>query len=259
MADGKQIRVLLVDDEPLAREMIREMLVDDSEVEIIGECVNGQEALEAIRAQAPDLLFLDVQMPLMSGFELLEALASEKMPHVIFVTAYDQYAVRAFDVHAVDYLLKPFDSERFVTALTRAKEHIRERRKGELDQHILALLNELKAESKYLERLIVKNGGRVSFIDVDDIDWIEAEGNYVSIHIGKKSHLLRETFSRLEEQLDPKKFRRIHRSAIVRIDRIRELQLSFQGAHRVILQDGTQLALSSKHREKLQEVIGRFP
>jgi two-component system LytT family response regulator len=252
------IKVLLVDDEPLARRVISEMLKDDAEVEIIGECINGQEALEKIRAHAPDLLFLDVQMPLMSGFELLEALASEKMPHVIFVTAYDQYAVRAFDVHAVDYLLKPFDNERFATALARAKEHIRAERKGELDQHILALLDELKAESKYLERLIIKNGGRVSFIDVDDIDWIEAEGNYVSIHIGKKSHLLRETFSHLEAQLDPKKFRRIHRSAIVRLDRIRELQPLFHGEYRVILDCGAQLTLSRNYRDNLQAILGKL-
>jgi two-component system LytT family response regulator len=258
MAHAKTIRVLLVDDEPLARRMIREMLKDDEEVQIIGECVNGLEAVEAIKTHSPDLLFLDVQMPVMCGFEVLEALASEQMPQVIFVTAYDQYAVRAFDVHAVDYLLKPFDSERFVTALSRAKEHISGQRNGELDQHILALLDELKAESKYLERLIVKNGGRVSFLDVDDIDWIEAEGNYVSIHIGKKAHLLRETFSHLEAQLDPKKFRRIHRSAIVRLERIQELQPLFHGEYRVILNCGAQLTLSRNYRDNLQAILGKL-
>lgn len=258
MADGKPIRVLLVDDEPLAREMIREMLVDDPEVEIVGECVNGREAVESIQEHNPDLIFLDVQMPEIGGFEVLEALKSVKVPHVIFVTAYDQYAVRAFEVHALDYLLKPFDRERFESAWRRAKSHILAARNGEVDQRILAILEELKAGPKYLERLVIKSGGRVFFLDTDDIDWIEAEGNYVSVHTGKKSHLLRETISSLESQLDPKQFLRIHRSSIVKIDRIKELQPWFHGEYRVLLQDGTQLTLSRNYRENLQEALGRF-
>lgn len=258
MSDGKQIRVLLVDDEPLAREMIREMLKDDSEAEVAAECVNGREAIEAIQEHNPDLIFLDVQMPEIGGFEVLEALKSIHMPHVIFVTAYDQYAVRAFEVHALDYLLKPFDRERFELAWRRAKSHILTTRNGEMDQRILAILEELKAGSKYLERLVIKSGGRVFFLDTDDIDWIEAEGNYVSVHTGKKSHLLRETISSLEAQLDPKKFLRIHRSSIVKIDRIKELQPWFHGEYRVILLDGTQLTLSRNYRENLQEALGRF-
>lgn len=258
MADAKLISVLLVDDEPLAREMIREMLKDDSDIEIVGECVNGREAVEAIQEHNPDLIFLDVQMPEVGGFEVLEALKSVNVPHVIFVTAYDQYAVRAFEVHALDYLLKPFDRERFESAWRRAKAHILASRNGEVDQRILAILEELKAGSKYLERLVIKSGGRVFFLDTDDIDWIEAEGNYVSVHTGKKSHLLRETISSLESQLDPKKFLRIHRSSIVRIDRIKELQPWFHGEYRVVLQDGTQLTLSRNYRENLQEALGRF-
>ena len=258
MADGKPIRVLLVDDEPLAREMIREMLKDDPEVEVVGECVNGREAVEAIQEHNPDLIFLDVQMPEVGGFEVLEALKTVTVPHVIFVTAYDQYAVRAFEVHALDYLLKPFDSERFESAWRRAKMHILATRNGEMDQRILAILEELKAGSKYLERLVIKSGGRVFFLDTDDIDWIEAEGNYVSVHTGKKSHLLRETISSLEAQLDPKKFLRIHRSSIVKIDRIKELQPWFHGEYRVILLDGTQLTLSRNYRENLQEALGKF-
>jgi two-component system LytT family response regulator len=258
MVDGKPIRVLLVDDEPLAREMIREMLKDDSEVEVVGECVNGREAVEAIQEHNPDLIFLDVQMPEIGGFDVLEALKSVHVPHVIFVTAYDQYAVRAFEVHALDYLLKPFDRERFESAWRRAKSHILATRNGEMDQRILAILEELKAGSKYLERLVIKSGGRVFFLDTDDIDWIEAEGNYVSVHTGKKSHLLRETISSLEAQLDPKKFLRIHRSSIVKIDRIKELQPWFHGEYRVILLDGTQLTLSRNYRENLQEALGRF-
>jgi two-component system, LytTR family, response regulator len=258
MADGKPIRVLLVDDEPLAREMIREMFKDDVEVEIVGECVNGREAVEAIQEHNPDLIFLDVQMPEVGGFEVLEALKSLPMPHVIFVTAYDQYAVRAFEVHALDYLLKPFDRERFESAWRRAKAQILASRNGEMDQRILAILEELKAGSKFLERLVIKSGGRVFFLDTDDIDWIEAEGNYVSVHTGKKSHLLRETISSLENQLDPKKFLRIHRSSIVKIDRIKELQPWFHGEYRVLLMDGTQLTLSRNYRENLQGVLGRF-
>ena len=250
------IRALVIDDEPLAREIIREMLQDDPEVEIVGESVNGRDAVAAIAAHTPDLLFLDVQMPRMSGFEVLESLPSGRMPLVIFVTSYDQYAVRAFEVHAIDYLLKPFDRPRFETALERAKARIRRKRSGDVDQRILSLLEELKASQKYLERLIVKTGGRVIFLDVEEIDWIEAEGNYVNVHTGEKSHLLRETISNLETQVDPKKFVRIHRSAIVNINRIQELQPWFHGEYRVILHNGTQLTLSRNYREKLQNVLG---
>ncbi|HEV7377645.1 MAG TPA: LytTR family DNA-binding domain-containing protein [Pyrinomonadaceae bacterium] len=251
-----QIRVVVVDDEPLAREMIREMLASDPEAEIIGECVNGREAVAAIVEHAPDLLFLDVQMPEASGFEVLESLNGGHTPHVIFVTAYDQYAVRAFEVHALDYLLKPFDRERFEGAWQRAKEHIFKEKNGRLDQRILTLLEELKAGSKYLERLVIKSGGRVFFLEACEIDWIEAEGNYVSVHSGKKSHLLRETISSLEAQLDPKKFRRIHRSSIVQLDKIKELQLWLHGEYRIILHSGAQLMLSRNYRENLQEALG---
>jgi two-component system LytT family response regulator len=257
MASAAQIRVLLVDDELLAREMIREMLADDLEAVIIGECINGEEAVAAIAEHTPDLVFLDVQMPESTGFEVLETLKNGYVPHVIFVTAYDQYAVRAFEVHALDYLLKPFDRERFDACWQRAKEQILKERNGRLDERILTLLEELKAGSKYLERLVIKSGGRVFFLETDEIDWIEAEGNYVSVHSGKKSHLLRETISSLESQLDPKKFRRIHRSAIVQLDKIKELQPWFHGEYRVILHSGAQVMLSRNYRENLQEALGK--
>src|SRR5919107_4875007 len=252
-----RIRVLVVDDEPLAREKIRELVRRDPEVEIVGECSSGAEAVSAVRELRPDLLLLDVQMPDLGGFEVLQALDGEHPPAVIFVTAYDQYAVRAFEVHALDYLLKPFDRERFGAAWQRAKEQILKEKGSRLDERILTLLEELKAGSKYLERLVIKSGGRVFFLEAGDIDWIEAEGNYVSVHSGKKSHLLRETISSLETQLDPKKFRRIHRSSIVKIDRIKELQPWFHGEYRVILLDGTQLTLSRNYRENLQEALGK--
>lgn len=259
MADSPKIRVLLVDDEPLAREMLREMLQRDSQAAIVGESVNGQEALAAIREHKPDLIFLDVQMPEVGGFELLATLQKSEIPNVIFVTAYDQYAVRAFEVNALDYLLKPFDEERFDAAWLRAKAHIARERNGGVDQRILALLEEMKAGKNYLERLVIKSAGRIYFLETGDIDWIEAEGNYVSVHSGKKSHMLRETISNLEAQLDPKKFVRIHRSSIVRLDRIQELQPWFHGEYRIILHDGTQLMLSRNHRDKLQEALGKLP
>ena len=258
MMESPLIRVLLVDDESLAREMLREMLQDDPQVVIVGESCNGHEALEAIRTHSPDLIFLDVQMPELGGFEVLEALGKD-IPQVIFVTAYDQYAVRAFEVHALDYLLKPFDQERFDISWQRARAQILRDRDGGTDQRILALLEEMKAGNKYLERLVIKASGRIYFLETSEIDWIEAEGNYVSVHCAKKSHLLRETISSLESQLDPKKFVRIHRSSIVRIDRIQELQPWFHGEYRIILQNGTQLTLSRNYRDKLQEALGKLP
>lgn len=258
MTESPLIRVLLVDDESLAREMLREMLQDDPQVTIVGESCNGREALEAIRTHSPDLIFLDVQMPELGGFEVLEALGKD-IPQVIFVTAYDQYAVRAFEVHALDYLLKPFDKERFDISWQRARTQLLRERDGGTDKQILALLEEMKAGNKYLERLVIKASGRIYFLETSEIDWIEAEGNYVSVHTGKKSHLLRETISSLEAQLDPRKFLRIHRSSIVRIDRIQELQPWFHGEYRIILQNGIQLTLSRNYRDRLHEALGKLP
>ena len=251
------IRVLVVDDEPLAREKIRGMAADDPEIRVVGECTNGAEAIEAIQMMRPDLILLDVQMPEVGGFAVLEALKNEGLPPVIFITAYDHYAVRAFEVHALDYLLKPFDRERFKAAIARAKRQIRRDRNGDgLDERIIALLEQIRDPTRYSERLVVKTGGRVFFLNTDEIDWIEAEGNYVNIHTGKKAYLLRETISSLESQLDPKEFVRIHRSSIVRLDRIKELQPWSHGEYHVILLDGTQLTLSRSYREKLQSALG---
>ncbi|HVF48499.1 MAG TPA: LytTR family DNA-binding domain-containing protein [Pyrinomonadaceae bacterium] len=256
MEEVRRIRVLVVDDEPLAREKIRRMVKADPEIEIVGECVNGKEAVAAVRAQSPDLLLLDVQMPEVDGFAVLDALKDARLPLVIFVTAYDHYAVHAFEVHALDYLLKPFDRERFAAAIERAKSQIRRERNGDLDQRILALLKQIEAESKYLERLVIKSGGRVFFLPVEEVDWIEAEGNYVNVHTAKKSYLLRETISSLEAQLDPKKFIRVHRSTIVQISRIQELQSWSHGEYHVILYNGTELTLSRNYRENLQGILG---
>ncbi|HKZ01763.1 MAG TPA: LytTR family DNA-binding domain-containing protein [Pyrinomonadaceae bacterium] len=252
------IRVLIVDDEPLARGVLREMLQSDPDVTIVGECANGKEAVHAIRELAPELLFLDIQMPEIGGFEVLDALEEGQTPHLVFVTAYDQYAVRAFEVHALDYILKPFDRERFQTSWQRAKAQLLRERNGGVEQKILSLLEDLKAGTKYLERLVIKSSGRIYFLETNEIDWIQAEGNYVSVHTGKKAHLLRETISSLEKQLDPKKFLRIHRSAIVRIDSIKELQPWFHGEYHIILHDGTQLTLSRNYRDRLHEALGKL-
>lgn len=256
MTDATRIRALVVDDEPLARAMIREMLESDSEVEIVGECTNGRDAVEAIKSSAPDIVFLDIQMPEVGGFDVLESLDPNASPYVIFVTAYDQYAVRAFEVHALDYLLKPFDRERFEVAWRRAKTQIKLDRTSRRDQDIITLLEELKAGPRYLERLVIKNGGRVFFLHVQDVHCIEAEGNYVRVYDNQKGYLLRETISSLEEQLDPKQFLRIHRSAIVKIDRIKEMQPWFHGEYRIIMENGKQLALSRNYRANLQEAVG---
>jgi len=253
----ERIRLLVVDDEPLARDKIRQMARRDPGIEIVGECANGHEALSSVHELRPDLLMLDVQMPELGGFEVLEALKGEPhAPVVIFVTAYDQYAVRAFEYHALDYLLKPFDRERFEAAVEHAKEHLRERApNGSVDRRILALLEQLHT-GRYIERLVVKSGGRVYFLETGEIDWIEAEGNYINVHTGKKSHLLRETISNLEAQLDPRRFVRIHRSAIVNICRVQELQPWTHGEYHVILRNGTSLTLSRNYRDNLRNVLG---
>jgi two-component system LytT family response regulator len=258
MTDDAQapIRVLVVDDEPLAREKIRDMTAGDPELRVVGECANGAEAIEAVKTLRPDLVLLDVQMPEVGGFGVLEALRGEPLPPVIFITAYDRYAVRAFEFHALDYLLKPFDRERFRSAIERAKRQIRRDDGADVGARILSLLEQMSGKPRYSERLVVKTNGRVIFLNADEVDWIEAEGNYVSIHAGKKSYLLRETIGGLESQLDPKEFVRIHRSAIVRLDRVRELQPWSHGEYHVVLGDGTRLTLSRSYRERLQAALG---
>ena len=256
MTNARRIRVLVVDDEPLAREMIREMLGDDSDVEVVAECANGREAVEAIKSLKPDLVFLDIQMPELGGFEVLDSFDAQSTPYIIFVTAYDQYAVRAFEVHAFDYLLKPFDRERFDVAWQRVKEQIKVDQSGDRERHILALLEELKSGPRHLERLVIKNGGRVFFLNVQDVYCIESEGNYVRVYDNQKGYLLRETISNLEEQLDPKQFRRIHRSAIVKIDRIKEMQPWFHGEYRIIMENGKELTLSRNYRQNFQGAVG---
>ena len=252
------IRTLIVDDEPLAREKLRGFLDGVEGFEVVGECRDGREALETIERERPDLVFLDVQMPEMDGFEVLENLDQDQLPTVVFVTAYDQYALKAFDVHAVDYLLKPFDRDRFQKALERARMEVERREVGDVRQKLLALLGDAEVRRRrYSDRLVVKTSGRVVFLKVDDVDWIDAAGNYVKIHAGGETHQLRETMSRLEDRLDPEKFLRIHRSTIVNIERIRELQQQFHGDYLVVLKNGQRLTLSRSYRDRIQELLDR--
>jgi two-component system, LytTR family, response regulator len=261
------IRALIVDDEPAARDAIRSLLAGDADIHIVGECADGRTALRAIASTAPELLFLDVQMPEMDGFTMLRQLDPARLPVVVFVTAFDQYALRAFDVHAADYLLKPFDDDRFRDAVSRAKQNVRAGQLGRLSEELRALLDGVipggaaprsaAPGGPYLKRLVIKSGGRVTLLNVRDIDWIEAEGDYVKIHVAKAWHLLRETMKRLEAQFDPARFVRIHRSTIVNVERIKELQPYFRGEYVVILHDGKSLKLSRGYKEHLESVLGR--
>lgn len=253
-----KIRTLIVDDEPLARRNLRVLLEKDPQIEILDECRNGREAVKAINTLSPDLIFLDIQMPEMDGFDVLERVGPEHIQAIIFVTAFDQYALKAFDVHALDYLLKPFDDERFTHALQRAKSQIEARQMNKLTQRLLALLDERATErsdalqqKNYLTRLMIKASGRVMLLKVEDIDFIEADGNYAKLHVGRKSHLLREKMHDLEGRLDPAKFVRIHRSIIVNLDRIKEMHPHFNGDYIVVLEDGRKLRLSRTRRENL--------
>jgi two-component system LytT family response regulator len=251
----QRIRAIIVDDEPLAREGVRLHLEAEPDVEIIGEAGSGEEAVELIETVRPDLLFLDVQMPGMDGFGVLDAIGPAHMPVTIFTTAYDQFALRAFDAHAIDYVLKPYDAQRFSSAIERARMHLNGRRKVQVDERLDSLLDELRSRNQYLERLVVRSGGRILILRVADIDWVEAASNYVRLHAGGREYLLRETMTALESKLDPVDFVRIHRSTIVRVDKIRELEPLFQGDYVVILDDSTRLTSSRGYREKLQDLL----
>jgi two-component system LytT family response regulator len=249
-----KIRTLIVDDELLARERLRQLLQGEPEIELVGECADGVAAVAAIHKESPDLIFLDVQMPELDGFGVLDALTVEPPPIVVFVTAHDKFALRAFEVHAVDYLLKPFDRERFQKALNRALDRLKHRESKEQNQGQTAVLAELKPPSRPLERLAVKTGGRVIFVKVEEIDYIEAAHNYVELHVQKQSHLLRETLNAIEARLPVEKFVRISRSVIVNIERVKELQPLFYGEYAVTLHNGTRLTLSRRYRSKLRQL-----
>jgi two-component system LytT family response regulator len=248
-----KIRAIIVDDEELARDRLRGLLNREPEVEVIGEAADGQSAVAMIEKLKPDLVFLDVQMPELNGFEVLSAL--EERPNVIFVTAHDKFALKAFDVHAVDYLLKPFDRERFQTALQRAVSKIHGQKTDGSKAELNAVLEELKP--KTVERLLVKTQGRVLLVKAGDIDWVEAADNYVTLHVGKEVHMMRETMTSLEGRLPGDKFMRISRSTIVNVERIQELQPMFHGEYIVLLKSGAKLTLSRSYRDKLDQLMGQ--
>lgn len=252
------IRALIVDDEPLAREKIRLMLENQHDIEVIGECSDGSEAVSAIQECNPDLVFLDIQMPGQDGFEVLSSLQPEQLPVVVFVTAYDEYALKAFEVHALDYLLKPFDRERFLRMLQRARLQLEKAKSSELNRRVLHLLESHSENQQYVDRLAIKSAGRIVFVKTCEIDWIEAAGNYVKLHVGAETHLHRETMSGMDSKLNPESFLRIHRSTIVNIDRIKEIQPYFNGEHIVILDSGEKLTMSRRNRAKLQERIEQY-
>ena len=239
-AGTPRICALVVDDEPLARSNLTVLLLRDPEIEIVGECGSGQEGLEEIRRKKPDLVFLDVQMPECDGFDVLELLGNNLPPAIVFVTAYDQYAVRAFEAGALDYLLKPFDNARFDRALSRAKERI------------LAGMD----LPRKIDRLPIKSSGQVLFLKISEIDWIEAADYYACLHVGPKTHLLRRSMTELERDLDPAKFCRIHRSTIVNLERVRSLKLGEDGEYEVLLENGTSLRMSRGYRKQLQSRLG---
>lgn len=265
---------LVVDDEALARRRVVEMLHRRDDVQVVGECANGREAVEAIRRLEPDILFLDVQMPGLDGFQVLERLGPQELPAVIFSTAYDEYALAAFDVHAVDYLLKPYADERLEQALERAESLLRARRLGELRERLRALLDDVSVprtsdadrqsadpggpspDTGYLERFAVPGRKGITLVDAEEVDWIEASGDYATLHEGRTTHLLRTTMTELQRALDPRAFLRIHRSAIVRIARVRRLRSDDHGDYVAVLDDGRELRVGRTYRDDVLHRLG---
>jgi len=274
------VRVLIVDDEALARQRVRRLLQNEPDVEIVGEAETGRDAVTMIRELQPDLVCLDVQMPELDGFGVLQELNGEHVPMVLFITAYDEHAQKAFDVHAVDYVLKPVDADRFKAAFDRARTQrahaVAAERLGELLATVRRMADgsapsdgkgdassgggnggaNAAANGRYASRILVKDDGRMFFVKTTDIDWIEADRNYVRLHVGKIAHTIRERISHLEETLDPRLFARIHRSTIVNLNRVREMQQWFSGDYVVILEDGTRLRLSRHYRDRVEKQVG---
>ena len=270
---NRTIRALIVDDESLARVALLVMLNDDPEMEVIAECRNGKEAVTAIREQSPDVVFLDIQMPEMDGFQVVEEVGATRMPVTVFVTAYDKHALRAFEAHALDYVLKPFDHDRFDAVLRRAKTSVRQRKLGEISESLFAVLRDMKSvggepaaeademkpgkatQTGSTERVAIKSGGRIYFLKVEEIDWVEGAGDYLSLHSGSQTHLIRETMGNFHARLDPHKFLRIHRSTIVNIERIKEIRPLYKGEYVVTLTSGIRLKASRGYRHELQQLL----
>ena len=255
MSAQAKIRALIVDDEPLARRRLRALLADETDVEVVGEAANGTEAVRAIANDRPDLVFLDVQMPGLDGFDVLRATANLHQPFVVFITAHDEHAIRAFEVQAVDYLLKPVIETRFREAVRRAVGRIRESPRRELAAEIAQLLERVAPPSARAARIPVKRDGRVNFVRAEDVDWVEADGDLVRLHAGRDTHVLRETMAEVETKLPADRFMRIHRSLIVNTERVREVQPWFKGDYVLILHDGTKLRSGRTYRSAVQTLI----
>jgi len=249
------IRALIVDDEAPARARLRELLERDADVVIAGECDGGRPAVDAIRRERPDVVFLDVQMPEVDGFGVVRELGDDEMPMVVFATAYEEHAIRAFEVHALDYLLKPFREERLRDTLERVRETLRTNGSGELLRSMRALLGALPAPPAPPERLAIRTPGRIRFVALDDVDWFEAAGNYILVHVGEHAHLLRETMANLQARLDTRRFVRVHRSGIVNLDRVQEVRVSGSGDGRVILKNRREVALSRRYRKAFEDAL----
>jgi two-component system LytT family response regulator len=253
-ARAAPLRALVVDDEPLARKRIRALLADEPDIDVVGEAGGGSEAIRLIGSARPDLVFLDVQMPGHDGFDVLRASAPTHLPMVIFVTAHDAHAIRAFEVAAADYLLKPVVEERFRAAVRRAVDRVRGAHSGDISRQLTTLLEQLPAFAA-VDRVPIRSDGRVTFVKVREIDWVDVSGDHVRLHVGKATHLLRETMSELEARLPASSFMRIHRSIIVNVERIREVQPWFKGDHVLILTDGTRLTSGRTYRERVQQLL----
>ena len=249
------MRVIISDDESLARDKLRLMLCSEPGVQVVAECQNGAETLHALSTFKPDLLLLDIRMPDLDGFEVLNKVAGADMPMVIFTTAYDRHAVKAFEAHALDYLLKPFDHERLHQAVDRARNELLKTKDRDATQRILQYLLETRQQSSGHRRLIVRTGGRVVFLSFDEIDWVEAAANYVRVYVGKQAYLLRRGIGEIAERLDPAQFIRIHRSAIVNVQKIKELEPVNSGEYIVTLKDGRELSCSRGYRSGLQQFV----
>jgi two-component system LytT family response regulator len=248
------MRIVVVDDEPIARQGIARLLAAEPDVQIVGEASSGREAVEIIELHNPDIVFLDVQMPELDGFEVLDALAVERLPFVVFVTAHDEFAIRAFEVNALDYLLKPFDRERLAATMDRVRRHFRNRDADALQDRLRDLLMNAPGKSAP-DRLVVRDAGRVFFLPYADIEWIEAAGNYVRVHAGKSSHLVRNTITRMAERLPAADFLRVSRSAIVSMRRVREAQSLFNGCFVFILQSGVRIESSRRFRKHIAAAL----
>ena len=249
------IRAMIVDDEPLARRRIRDLLAAAPDVEVVAECANGKDAIQAIESSLPDLLFLDIQMPQVDGFDVLATVGVGRVPVVIFVTSYDQFALRAFEAQALDYLMKPFDDERFDMTMRRARARLGDGQGADVDRRLRALLDEVRGNRGHLQRLAVSLGNRTVFIRAQEIDWIGAERNYIRVYARGRGHLLRESLTRIEAELDPAMFCRIHRSIIVNIDRIQSVESTFRGEYVVVLHDQTKLTSGRSYRATLHALL----